>query len=639
MRLSLRRQLALIGLAALALPWLATNYIRESELALRDAQETFLQRLAEGIANNLTTDFGPNIGELYVYPLQREPVLDGFIDDWLLPSGAIDATQVTRGEWRVIVGEYGAGLWLQIDATHSGSAMPSYSLSCANAANGETRFEFTPEAPGNVLTSATNSASRLRGYWLPNGEGSRLEARLPMVDCDRAISIGFEALSSATATALVLIRQDQQATADLTRNAAPGIEQYMINRDGWRMTPIIGNASMTADTPIRESVGTQLYRRIIGNARPTLTIDDGIPRLTNAPYTRALNGETVGFRALASETSDTVVAVAVVPVGQSNALVVRQNSAEILSLNNPSVMKLTYRTLMITAGVVVLLLAWATWISFRVRRLANTAKSALNSRGELSTTLPGAGARDEIGELARDFTTLLEQVNEQQQWLRSLADKLSHELRTPMAVVRSSLENLEQSDLDETQQRIHGRAASGIDRLHNMLNAMSQANRAEQVVNAAELEYVDLSNLLSQLSGAYKSTFPDHQWHTDISPNLSVRGNADLLVQLLDKLVENAASFSPVGARIVLRLKRQENGALIELENHDASLPPGDPDRLFKTFVSERHPSTGDGTHLGFGLYIAALITKAHGGTITASDVASDTHRGVRISIHLPGKH
>ena len=87
-------------------------------------------------------------------------------------------------------------------------------------------------------------------------------------------------------------------------------------------------------------------------------------------------------------------------------------------------------------------LGYATWLSLRIRRLRNAAERALDARGRIAAELPGVAANDESGDLARGFTTLLERLREHTEYLQTLASKLSHELRMPLAVVQSSLENL-----------------------------------------------------------------------------------------------------------------------------------------------------------------------------------------------------
>ena len=282
-----------------------------------------------------------------------------------------------------------------------------------------------------------------------------------------------------------------------------------------------------------------------------------------------------------------------------------------------------------------MLLAYATWLSWRVRRLARAASKALDTRGRLRTDLPGRGARDEIGSLTRDVEALLGRVGEHQRYLRTMADTLSHELRTPLAVVQSSLDNLDHSALDDGQRRLSQRASDGVQRLRAILNAMSSANRAEQAALDATTMPLDLSALVRQLGEAYASTFVLHRFNVDITDGIHVTGNAELIVQMLDKLVENAVGFAPDGSTIDLGLTRDGERVALSVRNPGPPLPAIDSASLFDTFVShrgEREP----GSHLGFGLYIARLIAEAHDGSIAAANWRDAQHSGVVVTVSLP---
>lgn len=280
-----------------------------------------------------------------------------------------------------------------------------------------------------------------------------------------------------------------------------------------------------------------------------------------------------------------------------------------------------------------MLLAYASWLSWRVRRLATRVASAVDTRGRIQDALPDTEAGDEIGDLARDMRDMLAKTAEQQRWLAAMADTLSHELRTPLAVVQSSLDNLEQDALDDGQRRLTARAAEGVVRLRAILNAVSGATRAEQAARDADAAPVALAPLVEQLRDAYAGTFPSHAFEAELNASPVVTGTAELLVQAIDKLVENAVRFAPAGSTIRLELDAQGDEVVLAVRNTGPALPPGEPGRLFESFVS----TGGDGgTHLGFGLYIARLIVESHGGSATADDWRDANASGVVVSFRLP---
>ncbi|MEM7610930.1 MAG: ATP-binding protein [Pseudomonadota bacterium] len=653
MSFGLRRQLLLIGLLTLLLPWASTLYIRETESALRSAQANFLQDLARGLAPAISRALpqaspDPLDELIYLHRLGATPVLDGFSDDWRL-NARLQPAVVAPELLSVLAGDDDGTVWLFARAAHAPSQLPRIEVSCL-ADNGELqRASLQPEAPGALNSTSDKLAlnDRLRGFWQPVANGSLWELRIPRDSCRQRLGVllavgAQEARTYRGSMPGAIISQSPALNDVLQQNTLPGIEAYVVDRSGWHVSSISGSRAVTAEATQPAGTMARLYRRLLGSdqAGQTLAPDAVMTRL--AAVTDALAGQPAQARvAIASALDEPArpVALAAQPLRQGNdvvaALVLRQDSAAILTLANPSLVRLTNTIVITTAVVVAMLLAFATWLSWRVRRLAKATIRALDSRGQLATSLPGRQAVDEIGALTRGFESLLGRVSEQQSWLRSMADKLSHELRTPLAVVQSSLDNLDFSELDPQQRALSQRASDGVRRLRAILNSMSSVNRAEQAARTAMHEQIDLSVLLNQLVTAYQSTFTDHQWHAPIADNAKVWGSADLIVQMLDKLVENAVGFAPPKSTVTLTLELESSHVIMTVHNEGPPLPAGKSANLFDGFVSHRNTAT-EHTHLGFGLYIARLIVEAHEGTITASNWRTNTASGVRVDVRLP---
>lgn len=145
------------------------------------------------------------------------------------------------------------------------------------------------------------------------------------------------------------------------------------------------------------------------------------------------------------------VAVPVVRQGRIlGSVVVEQTSAGILAQTNSAFQRLFFYTLLATLVAGVGLVAYASWISLRIRKLSHAADSAMREDGKLENKFSVSSAQDEIGDLNRSYAKLLTRLQEYTDYLRTLANKLSHELRTPLAVVRSSLDNLDNENLDRS---------------------------------------------------------------------------------------------------------------------------------------------------------------------------------------------
>jgi signal transduction histidine kinase len=113
-----------------------------------------------------------------------------------------------------------------------------------------------------------------------------------------------------------------------------------------------------------------------------------------------------------------------------------------------------------------------------------------------------------------------------------------------------------------------------------------------------------------------------------------VRGSAELVAQLLDKLVDNAASFSPAGSRVDVVLERQGAEWVLSVANRGPALPTKMRGRLFDSLVSIREQRDGK-PHLGLGLHIVALVADFHGGRCEADDLPDGS--GVVFKVWFPG--
>jgi signal transduction histidine kinase len=249
---------------------------------------------------------------------------------------------------------------------------------------------------------------------------------------------------------------------------------------------------------------------------------------------------------------------------------------------------------------------------------------------DLRTVLPSGTSGDEVGDLSRSFSYVLSQLADYNDYLRSLASKLSHELRTPLAIVTSSLENLEHEALNEASAGYTARARDGADRLRRILSAMSEASRVEELMEHAEPEVIDLRAVLESTVGAYRDVYSQREFVFDCDLDAAtVTGSPELIIQMLDKLVDNAADFSADNDVIAISLHRLDTDLVLGVHNPGPPLPERMRSQLFDSMVSVR---SGDDEHLGLGLYVARLIAEGHGGRISAEN----TEIGVRFLVTIP---
>src|SRR6202049_2346582 len=278
---------------------------------------------------------------------------------------------------------------------------------------------------------------------------------------------------------------------------------------------------------------------------------------------------------------------------------------------------------------------YAARLSARIRRLRDEAEAAIDAQGRVRGVLAGSNAGDEIGDLSRSFSSVLSRLAQYASYRGQMARRLSHQLCTPIAVVRSSLDNLKLSPLPDDARVYMERAQQGLNRLTDILTRLTEATRLEQSVGEDERRRFDLGRVLTGCVDGYRVAYPQHTLKLELpSGEVIFNGAPEMIAQMLDKLVANAVEFSAAGTPIVVRLERGDTELCLSVENEGPLLPDTMGGRLFDSMVSVRGDQASDAPHLGLGLYIVRLIAEAHRGRAMAQN--RDDGRGVVVSVALP---
>ena len=668
--MSIRLQLLIVALTTLVLPWAGCQYARELETALRDSQEKSLLASAGTIANALSAQpqrvfhesddtpaaapaaFAADHGDLYVFPLRNQPLLDGYRDDWGVAADPMPMPTTTGYGARVQAGSTDRYLYvyIEVDDTH-------FDAEPGNVHLGRDRFDevdmtlqrpdgtqhsyfFGTAAPGLIAAQSVVKGDqspdrvidepRIQAFWLQTKTGYHLEARIPLSFVGSRLWVQVEDGGGP-------------GKSGVTAEAAPGGGRLFFTmaglnellatfiRDGTRATVIDANAlklgaagNLGANTPGEAGAAESWYRRF-------MTVDSSsFPLASWAPDRQGGNSVSAALAGhphaewVRSTGNPELLLTAAAPIvidgGTRGAVFLEQAGDQLLSLRDRAVTRLFNLTLLVTAFCVIVMFGFATWISLRIARLRDAADSAVSSDGKIRLEMPESARADEIGALSRGFERLLARLNEHTQYLRTLGGKLSHELRTPLTIVRSSLDNLESEGLRGDQLRYVTRAREGTQRLQSILSALGAAARVEESITQAETVNFDLRDVLSSAIAAYRDGFPQAHivLETPADPCF-MRGAPELLVQLLDKLIENAVDFCPAAGFITVRLERILGNYVLQVQNDGPPIPQALHGRLFESLFEQRQ-GRDDRPHFGLGLYIVRLVAEFHGGTAVAAN-------------------
>lgn len=220
------------------------------------------------------------------------------------------------------------------------------------------------------------------------------------------------------------------------------------------------------------------------------------------------------------------------------------------------------------------------------------------------------------------------------QWLGTIADFLRHELKNAMIGVNSSLELAQRVQVTADAQPYFSRAKRSIDFMRRMLLQASEATSLEAALAQQTLEPLDVSDLIAARVAELRDEVCDRKFSASIEPGILILGDANSLVQMLDKLVGNALEHGDARFPIRVEVGRRDGQAVVAISDIGDPLP-ADPDRMFEPFVSQKGSRRGQG-NLGLGLYVARTIALRHGGHIRVEPLSDP--QGVQVVVTLPAR-
>ncbi|HJN94106.1 MAG TPA: proteobacterial dedicated sortase system histidine kinase [Gammaproteobacteria bacterium] len=539
------------------------------------------------------------------------------------------------------------------------------------------RFVIAPYEPDTIYPFKVREdysdpvyEERITGQWYERDNGYAVELRIPMEMLgDR---LGFAVFdvddpeSRAISTVVATYRADDAERLGSLQLPTPEIDRIVdgmrhnnsriqvVDRGGRVLLTVgdIQSATGLQLTPaldegevnkywlyVQDQILDPLYYRIL--TKPSNDFFDELYSDVSREGTHidsALQGQAITqFRTLAdTQTRLLEAAHPILANGEvMGAVVVDQNMNGLRTFRNQALEQLFNTILAVMLLVTLGLFFFASRISNRIRGLRNQAEGIIDDTGSVQNTIVASKNSDEIGDLSRSFSNIVERLTQYTSYLENMSSRLSHELRTPVTVVRSSLENLSmQENIGESAVYLE-RAEEGISRLNLILTNMSEATRLEQMLQTSEKEKIDLSDVIHGCVEGYKLAYPDSRFELDV-PNgsIHINGVPEYIAQLLDKLIANAAEFSYADQPITVYCRTLRDHAVIKVSNAGPFLPDEMKDRLFDSMISVRPQEKQKQPHLGMGLHIARIITDFHGGQIRAEN-RSD-REGVIISVVMP---
>ena len=246
--------------------------------------------------------------------------------------------------------------------------------------------------------------------------------------------------------------------------------------------------------------------------------------------------------------------------------------------------------------------------------------------------------RDEIGILARAVSDMTDGLRERIDAVEHFAADVAHEIKNPLASLRSAVESLSKVEDEELRTQLLDIATHDVRRIDRLVTEISDASRVGAEISRATFETIDLNELVGNILAARKSRDVDSGCTVALRhPGIMalVLGVPVRIERVIENLLDNAASFSPEGGIITVTIDMAHDCISLSVADDGPGIPEEDRHKIFNRFHSDRPDEEAFGNHSGLGLAIARTIAEAHGGTLMAED-RPDGQPGACLVLTLP---
>ena len=465
---------------------------------------------------------------------------------------------------------------------------------------------------------------------------------------ERIRQTGIEARTTAQALALVPHQQWPQLLAAISKVSGSRMRVYgpdgSLLIDSWRITgptyelrnpdtqKWTKNVARALDRGFNALVGAQTLDDF---AEPTADRLQAWPealeaRTSSQTSTRVRNAPDL-----------TPVISAAVAVGDDVLLMTDNDRAFTRTVRDQRALLATIMAAVILVSIL-LSVFLARTIVRPLRRLALAAHRVRLGRAR-EVNVPRLPSRaDEIGLLARSISDMSQSLRQRIDNIEAFAADVTHELKNPLASLRSAMDGLDRVDDPALKQKLIAVAREDVIRLDRLINDISEAARTDAELARATFEWVDLGPLIEQIVASWENrrekgdasiAFARPRKATAV-----VMGKPDRLARAINAIIDNAVSFSPPGGLVEIAASRVGDEVRIRIDDEGPGVPQEAREAIFNRFHSVRPEGENFGRHSGLGLAIAEAIVKGHDGEIDVQD-RDDAPSGARFTIRLPAAH
>lgn len=376
--------------------------------------------------------------------------------------------------------------------------------------------------------------------------------------------------------------------------------------------------------------------------RPPNFVEPAVDRAENWPevLTARQSGKPTALNRYAPDRTFMISAAVIMADG--GALLATENARDITRTVRAERLRLGMVLAAAVLASVLLSLFLARTIVSPLRKLARAAIRVRLGRAREVTVPRLPARRDEIGMLARALSDMSQALRHRIDATDAFAADVSHELKNPIASLRSALDSLDRIDAvarPDLRDQLMAIARDDVRRLDRLVTDIAEASRIDAQLSRTRFEPVDIGMLIERLVVAREARgVPRGVRIAFARPRKDVAvvmGEEQRLVRVLENLIDNAVSFSPDDGLVQIVATVADDEVLVRVEDEGPGVPETERETVFRRFHSVRPAEEAFGKHSGLGLAIARSIVEGHQGRISIAD-REDARQGACFIVHLP---
>lgn len=252
----------------------------------------------------------------------------------------------------------------------------------------------------------------------------------------------------------------------------------------------------------------------------------------------------------------------------------------------------------------------------RLETINRTSREIMS--GDLSLRVPTTGSFDEYDRLAHNLNNMLDQIEVLMEGVKQISDNIAHDLKTPLARLRNSLESLRLDYADQQSEDIDriDNALKEADGLLETFNALLRIARIESKQRRSEFSTVELKDLASDIVELYEPLAEERRLDFELTVNhsIEVRGDRHLLFQAIANLVDNALKYTPENGKVAIQLDQ----AGVSVSDTGPGIPEPEREKVLQRFYRLDRSRTSPGS--GLGLSLVRAVAALHDAKLTLSD-------------------